>query len=178
MAEDLQIRNRSPRTIQCYTWHVAQFAAFFKTSPEQLGPAEVREYQVHLVQQKKVGWSSFNQCVCALKFLYRTTLNVDWHVEQIPFGKRPKKLPSVLGPEDVQRLLASTTAITPRMVLTTLYAGGLRLQEALQLQLKDIDSQRGQIRVTGKGSRERLVPLSPRLLTELRDYWNERRPET
>ena len=178
MMADLQIRNRSPRTIQCYTWHVQQFAQFFGRSPERLGPEHVREFQVYLVQQKKASWASFNQCVCALKFLYRHTLKVPWSVQQIPFAKKPKRLPTVLGPEEVQRLLECTEPIRPRMVLTTLYSAGLRIEEALRLKLTDVDSQRGQLRVWGKGSRERMVPLSPRLLRELREYWKQVRPES
>ena len=177
MVEDMQLRNLSPRTIQCYTWHVQQFAAFFGRSPEQLGPQHIREFQVYLVQKKKVSWDSFNQCVCALKFLYRHSLKVRWHVEQIPFAKKPKKLPSVLGPDEVQRLLSCVDTLRPRLVLTTIYSAGLRIQEALQLKPTAIDSQRGQIRVNGKGSRERMVPLSPRLLKELREYYKQIRPE-
>ncbi len=177
MIADMQIRNLSPRTIQCYTWHVAQFAAFFGRSPEVLGPEQVREFQVYLVQQKKASWDSFNQCVCALKFLYRHTLKVRWHVDQIPFAKKPKKLPTVLGPEEVQRLLSCVDTLRPRLVLTTIYSAGLRIQEALGLKPQHIDSQRGQIRVNGKGSRERMVPLSPRLLSELREYYKQVRPQ-
>jgi hypothetical protein len=93
MIADLQIRNYSPRTIECYTYHVACFAKHFGRSPDELGPEEVRQYQVHLVQEKKASWTSFNQAVCALRFLYRTTLPRDWHVSQIPFAKKPKVLP-------------------------------------------------------------------------------------
>ncbi len=123
MIADMQIRNLSPRTIQCYTWHVAQFAAFFGRSPRptlrvgaRLGPEQVREFQVYLVQQKKASWDSFNQCVCALKFLYRHTLKVRWHVEQIPFAKKPKKLPTVLGPEEVQRLYSERSILEDRTI--------------------------------------------------------------
>jgi integrase/recombinase XerD len=177
MIQDMQIRNLSPRTVECYVYHVRCFAKHFGRSPEQLGPEEVRQYQVHLVQEKKASWSSFNQAVCALRFLYGTTLACPWPVVQIPFAKRPKKLPVVLGPEEVQRLLPCIQPLKPRVVLTTIYAAGLRLDEAIHLQATDIDSSRMLLRVAqGKGAKERLVPLSPRLLEELRVYWRQVRP--
>ena len=177
MTQDMQIRNLSPRTIECYTYHVGCFAKHFGRSPDQLGAEEVRAYQVYLVQQKKASWSSFNQTVCALRFLYGVTLKQSWPVVQIPFAKKPKKLPVVLGPDEVQRLLQCAKPLKPRVLLTTIYAAGLRLEEATHLEVRDIDSARMLLRVAcGKGAKERLVPLSPRLLAELREYWKVVRP--
>jgi len=177
MIQDMQIRNLSPRTVECYTYHVGCFAKHFGRSPELLGMEEVRAYQVYLVQQKKASWSSFNQAVCALRFLYGVTLRQKWPVLQIPFAKKPKTLPVVLGPDEVQRLLPCIKPLKPRVLLTTIYAAGLRLQEATHLRVADIDSARMLLRVAcGKGAKERLVPLSPRLLGELREYWKAVRP--
>src|SRR3990172_3481251 len=177
MTQDMEIRNLSPRTIECYAYHVGCFAKHFGRSPEQLGPEEVRQYQVYLVQEKKASWTSFNQAVCALRFLYRTTVPRAWPVTQIPYAKNPKKLPVVLGPEEVQRLLGCARPLKPRVLLTTIYATGLRLEEATHLEVRDIDSARMLLRVAcGKGAKERLVPLSPRLLGELREYWKAVRP--
>jgi site-specific recombinase XerD len=121
--------------------------------------------------------SEFNQAVCALRFLYGVTLAREWPVTMIPFGKRPKTLPTVLGPDEVQKLLVCTHPLKHRVILTTLYAAGLRLEEALHLVLSDIDSARMLLRVAlGKGAKERLVPLSPKLLETLRDYWKKYRP--
>jgi site-specific recombinase XerD len=95
----------------------------------------------------------------------------------IPFGKRPKKLPTVLGQTEVERLLACVPNAKHRMVLLTLYAAGLRLSEGLHLCVADLDGDRMQLKVTsGKGRKQRLVPLSPRLLQELREYWKQARP--
>ncbi|NLY00326.1 MAG: tyrosine-type recombinase/integrase, partial [Rhodopirellula sp.] len=155
---------------------VACFARHFGRSPDQLGPEEIRQYQVYLVEQKKASWSAFNQAVCALRFLYGTTLRRNWPVTMIPFGKKPKTLPAVLGPEEVQRLLACVYPLKQRVILTVLYAAGLRLDEALHLEVSDIDAARMLLRVArGKGAKERLVPLSPRLLECLRDYWRKRK---
>ena len=125
MIQDMKIRNYSPKTIEAYTRHVACFAKHFGRSPDQLGPEDVRQYQVYLVEQKKASWSAFNQAVCALRFLYGTTLRRNWPVTMIPFGKKPKTLPAVLGPEEVQRLLACAYPLKQRVILTVLYAAGL-----------------------------------------------------
>lgn len=177
MIEDMQVRNLSPRTIECYTYHVSRFAQHFGRSPDKLGPDEVHAYQVHLVQERKVSWSSFNQAVCALRFLYGTTLGRPWPVKHIPFAKRPKRLPVVLSPDEVERLLACVRPFPLQVLLTTLYAAGLRVEEGTFLKVADIDSARMLLRVArGKGAKERLVPLSPRLLELFRAHWRAVRP--
>ena len=176
MAEDMLLRNLSPRTIDTYTWHVNRFAMFIGKALEDATPEDLRSFQLHLVQERKVSWSTFNQTVCGLRFLYRTTLPRPWHVTMIPFGKRPKKLPAVLGADEVDRLLQCVTCLKHRMLLLTLYAAGLRLSEGAALTIPDIDSKRMLLRIaSGKGQKERLVPLSPRLLTALREYWKQER---
>jgi integrase/recombinase XerD len=177
MLEDLQRRNYSPRTQTTYVDHVARFAEHFGRSPDDLGPEEIRAYQLHLVE-RKVSWSLFNQAVCALRFLYRFTLPRDWSVDQIPYPRKSKRLPTVLSPEEVQRLIDATRNRKHRLVLMTLYATGLRVSEATHLQVQDIDSARMVIRVRqGKGQSDRLVMLSPILLDELRSYWRWCRPQ-
>jgi site-specific recombinase XerD len=173
--EDLQLRNRSPRTIETYVRHVKGFAAHFGRSPEQLGPDEVREYQLHLLQ-RKVSWSAFNQCLCAVRFLYGTTLGRPEMLERLRYGRRPKRIPRVLGREEVGELLACLPQRSHRVLLTTIYATGLRISEALALSVADIDSRELTILVArGKGNKQRLVPLSPRLLEELRSWWRTHR---
>ncbi len=101
----MQIRNLASSTIDSYTWHVDQFLNHFGKPAEALGPDEIREFQLYLIQEKRVGWSNFNIAVCGLRFLYRFTVPRDWHIKMIPFGKRPKKLPAVLGQLEVEQLL-------------------------------------------------------------------------
>ena len=119
MADDMQVRNLSPRTIDSYTWHVERFAKHFGKPPEQLGAEEIREFQLWMVHTHHASWSSFNQAVCALRFLYRFTIPRDWHIQMIPFGKRPKKLPLVLGHEQATRLIECATNLKQRTVLLT-----------------------------------------------------------
>lgn len=177
MIADMQVRHLSPRTIATYVDHVAKFAAFFHQSPESLGPEEIRRYQVYLVQEKQAGWSSFNQCVCALRFLYRTTLRKSWVIPQIPFAKPERTLPVVLSLAEVRRFLDSITSLKYRALLMTAYAAGLRLSEVTSLRIADIDSSRMLIRVRqAKGRKDRYVMLSPALLSVLRLYWRAARP--
>jgi len=119
MAEDMLVRNLAPRTIDSYTYHVDRFARHFGKLPEDLGPEQIREFQLWLIQEKKASWSSFNQAVCALRFLYTVTLPRPWSVAMIPFGKRPKKLPTVLGQEEVHDLIQCVTHPKHRAVLLT-----------------------------------------------------------
>jgi integrase/recombinase XerD len=175
MIDDLKIRNCSPRTIECYISMVARFAQFHRRSPELLGAEEVRAYQKHLVDSG-ASWTIFNQTVAALKFLYRVTLKVAWAVEQIPYGRKVRKLPVVLSQDEVIRLIEAVEHPAYRMVLLTAYAAGLRLTEALALKAEHIDSARMLLHVEqGKGQKPRMVPLSEVLLAQLRQYWRKDR---
>ena len=172
MIEDLQVRNLSTNTQTCYVEHVSRFARHFGKSPEELGPEEIRSYQVYLTNEKKLAPSSIVIAVSALRFLYRVTLHKDWVFEDIiPAPKKPQTLPVVLSPEEALQFLDSVEHIKHRTILTTCYAGGLRISEAISLQPNHIDSQRMVIRVEqGKGKKDRYVMLSPKLLETLR-HW-------
>jgi len=177
MIEDMQVRNLSSKTIAIYVDAVAKFAKYFHKSPDLLGPEEIRTYQVHLVRQKKASWSVFNIAVCALRFLYTKTLTKDWNIPQIPYAKKPKTKPVILSMEEVCAFLESFSNLKLRVLVMTAYATGLRHSEVLHLKVSDIDSKRMMIHVrSGKGNKDRYVPLSPTLLTWLRAYWKAARP--
>jgi site-specific recombinase XerD len=164
--------------VEAYVAAVAKFAKHFHKAPDQLGGEEVRAFQVHLLA-KKTSWSQFNQIVCGLRFFYRVTLNRPDMVVMLPYGKRPKRLPTVLSVEEVAELLEVARPGQERVLLQTAYACGLRIGELLNLQVTDIDSARMVVNVRhGKGGKDRQVPLSARLLTELRAWWcvHRRRP--
>ena len=133
MAEDMKIRNKAHATIDAYTYHVGRFAEFFGKPLETATPEDLRSFQLHLLEERKVGWSSFNQAVCGLRFLYSNTLPKPWPVTMIPFGKRPRTLPTVLSVEEVDALLKCTPNLKQQTFLMTLYAAGLRLSEAAAL---------------------------------------------
>jgi integrase/recombinase XerD len=175
--DDLRLRNYSPRTVEAYVSAVARFARHFGRSPEVLGPEEVRNYQLHLIQQEHASWSRFNQAVCGLRFLYGVTLGRPEVVTMIPFGKRGRSLPAVLSRDEVLRLFAAVPEGRYRTLVRTAYACGLRISEVVRLRVADIDGARGVLVVRqGKGKKDRLVPLSPTLLEELRSYWRRYRP--
>jgi site-specific recombinase XerD len=176
MAEDLRIRYYSPRTVECYVSMMARFAREFAKPPGQLGPEEIRAFQVRLIE-KKVSWTQFNQAVCALRFFYRVTLPRDFAVEHIPFAKTKKKLPTVLSVDEVRRLLGVPMCLKHRAVLSLIYGTGARLNEATHLRISDIDGARMMVHIcNGKGGKPRMVPMSTALRELLRDYWRAAHP--
>ena len=178
MIEDMQIRNFTEQTQTSYCQYVAQFARHFRRSPELLGPEESRAYQHYLVHERKLSASSLFVAVGALRFLYKVTLKKDWPIETIiPTPKRQTRLPVVLSQEEVRRLLDAVAIYKHRVILTTCYAAGLRISEAIRLTPLAIDSERMTLRVEqGKGRQDRYVMLSPTLLQTLREWWRAERP--
>lgn len=179
MIEDMQIRNLAVCTQNTYVLQVGMFARHFSRSPELLGPEEIRTYQVYLTNERKLATSSILIAISALRFLYRVTLKKDWSFEEIiPTPKKPQKLPIVLSPEEVIHFLNCVARINHRVLLTTCYAAGLRISEAICLTPSAIDSKRMVLRVEqGKGQKDRYVMLSPKLLATLRDWWRLERPQ-
>jgi site-specific recombinase XerD len=178
MLEDMQVRNLSPLTQRAYVETVARFARHFGRSPAVLGSEEIRAYQLYLTTVRQLAPSSLVVAVSALRFLYKVTLKKPWSFDDlIPAPKRPRTLPIVLSPDEVVRFLACVAAPQHRTILTTCYAAGLRISEAVRLTPRAIDSQRMVLRVEqGKGQKDRYVMLSPTLLEILREWWRVRRP--
>jgi site-specific recombinase XerD len=175
--EDMQVRNYSPRTVEAYVAAVAKLAKHFGRSPDELTSEEVRAFQVHLLAAK-ASWSQFNQIVSGLRLFFGTTLGRAEVVEMLPYGKRPKRLPVVLSVEEVALLLETAQPGRERILVQTAYACGLRISEMLWLQVTDIDSAWMVVNVRqGKGAKDRQVPLSVRLLGELRQWWCRHRTE-
>ena len=173
MIDEMRIRNLSPLTQTSYVGHVSLFARHFRTSPAQLGPEEIRAYQVYLTTERGLATSSVTGAVAALRFLYTITLKKDWRIAHVlPVPKKPQTLPVVLSPSEVVAFLAAVADVKHRTILTTCYAAGLRISEAVHLTLPAIDRQRMVLRVEqGKGPNDRDVMLSPKLLEILRDWW-------
>ena len=178
MLEDMSIRNLAENTQLSYLQQVSSYARHFKRSPERLGPEEVRAYQVHLIEDRKLSPGSIGIATSALRFLYKVTLKQAWTPDEIPMPKKPFKLPVVLSPNEVLHFLGCIHSLKHRTILTTAYAAGLRVSEATHLKVDDIDSKRMVLRVDqGKGNKDRYVMLSPRLLDDLRAYWKIVRPK-
>ena len=132
LIDDLRVRNYSPRTVEAYVAAVAKLARHFRTSPDRLSPEQIRQFQVHLVGLR-VSFSQLNQVTAGLRFFYGITLGRPDVVHKIAYGKRPKKLPVVLAPEEVTRLFDAAPDDRDRMLLRTGYALGLRVSELVAL---------------------------------------------
>src|SRR5260370_2481508 len=178
MLEDCQIGNSSPNTVAAYIRRVAEFAKHFGKSPELLGPEEIREYQLYLIKDKTVSLSAYIQTVCGLRFLYSNTLHRSVSIDRIPLPRHEKKLPVILSPAEVQRLLTTPKNLSHRTILTTMYAAGPRVSEIATLKPSDIDSGRGVSWIrAGKGRKDRQTLLPPKLLELLRIYFRWKRPK-
>jgi site-specific recombinase XerD len=177
MIGDLKLRNFSDSTITSYTRVVANFARFFHRSPDQLGPEEIRQYLLYVIEEKKISWATYQGYRAALKFFYTKTLKQPWFEHEVPKPKVRRKIPEILSPEEIEKLLNCTMNLKHRAMLAVLYGAGLRRAEVRSLKISDIDSKRMVIHIrSGKGQLPRQVPLSPNLLELLRVYWRWRKP--
>lgn len=178
MTEDMQVRNLALNTQRSYVQQISLFARHFNKSPEQMGPEEIRAYQVYLTNDRKLAPGSVLIAVAALRFLYKVSLKREWPFDEvIPAPKKPQKLPVVLSPGEVLHFLDCVGSAKHRTILTACYAAGLRISESVRLKVTDIDSKRMVIRVEqGKGQKDRYVMLSPQLLATMRAYWRAARP--
>jgi site-specific recombinase XerD len=121
MLQDMQIRNFAPSTQRSYIQAIARFAQYFGRSPDQLGPEEIRAYQIHLIEEKHLGCGGLSNMVSALRFFFRTTLGKDWRMEYIPFPRVERKLPVVLSLEEMERFLGAIPSLRQRAMLVTAY---------------------------------------------------------
>src|SRR5580693_7151420 len=150
------------RTARIYVRIVRDLAEYFHEPPDKLGPEQIRQYQAHLFEAKKFAPATVSQYVSALRFFFVKTLRRHFLAEYIPFPKSRRRLPTVLSPDEVTRLIDAAGNLYHRTLLMTLYSTALRRAELCRLKVQDIDSQRMMIRINqGKGGRE--VPLSPKL---------------
>ena len=176
MQRDMELKNLSFRTKRCYLGWMRRYAQHFRKPPDELGDEEIKSFLHFLLKERKVSQSAMNQAYSALKFFYETTLGRAWNGTQIPRCKRGKRLPVVLSQEEVRSILAATDNLKHLAILATIYSGGLRLSEAAELKVADIDGQRMTIRVRGKGDKDRYTLLGKDALEILRAYWKFYRP--
>jgi len=170
----MTVRGLAQRTQQSYTSYVADLAQYYKRSPDLLSYDQVVDWIHHLIRDRHLAPSSVNIAVNAVRFLYAVTLkrNVEDLLAAIPRMKRNTRRAEVYATSELETLLTAPTQPRDRAFLMTVYAAGLRLSEAIALQTTDIDRARMQLRVRrAKGAKERVLPLSPRLLQELHQYW-------
>ena len=177
--DELVRRQYSPITIRSYVRIVEHFRRQAGGRLDRLGPDAIRQYHLCLLQEGRVSVETVVTHVCALRFFCRHVLRRRNVYEDLPYPKRRARLPVVLSPDEVQRLIAGAKNLYHRTLLLTLYGAGLRRAELCDLKVRDIDSQRMMLRVErGKGGRDREIPLSPTLLSALRAYYRWMRPQT
>jgi site-specific recombinase XerD len=178
MLEEIERRNFSESTKECYVRAVEEFARYFNRPPDQLGPAHIREYQARLFMERRLAPNTVNQRLAALRFFFVKTLHRPWNAAETPYPKKVIHLPIILSREEVAQLIDSAATPFHRVVLMTLYATGVRRAELTHLKLTDIDSERMVVRIRGgKGRKDREVMLSPVLLEALREHWRRYKPK-
>lgn len=177
MIREMQLRRLSERTQEAYLWAVRRLAKHYMRPPDQISDREVQDYVLYLMNERRASWSTCNQFVSGAKFFYHTTLGRTSISLMLPPRKSEQRLPEILSAEELKRIFSVTTNLKHRTLLKTLYATGLRVSEAVQLKVTDIDGGRMTVRVEqGKGRKDRYTTLSPRLLQDLREYWRAYRP--
>ena len=172
MIEALQLKGLSDRTQESYLGVVRRLAEHFAKSPDLISEDELKQYFLFLRNDKGYSRSALTISLCGIRFFYNHVLGTDYSILHFVRPKREKRLPSVLSPEEVRRILSLVRLPAYRICLTTIYACGLRLREGVSLHVADIDSSRGLLHIhRGKGARDRYVPLPHRSLELLRQYW-------
>lgn len=172
----LQLAGMSERTQECYTRAVRQLAQFYDKPPAEISEVELEEYFLH--RSNVTGWSAATLRIAqaGIKFFFQNVLRREWHLFQFLNAKRERRLPCILSREEVFRVLAHVVTFHNYVFLSTVYACGLRLSEALNLQISDVDGGRLMLHVhRGKGAKDRFVPLPGETLVLLRRYWRTHR---
>lgn len=179
MLEELQRRDFSQTTVKTYLKVVEDFARHFHRPPDQLGKQHIRAYQVYLLQERKLGVRTVGLHTAALRFFFCKTLKRAYPVEEVPYPRAPRRLPIILTREEAIRMIDSASNLFHRAMLITMYSTGMRRAELCRLKVEDIDSTRMLIHIRqGKGGKDRDVPLSPKVLETLREYWRWMKPKT
>ncbi len=179
MIAALHLSGKSERTQESYVREVRLLAQFYHKSPDRISEQELQYYFLHRKNVDGLVPASMRICYSGIRFFYQHVLKRDWHTLSLLRAQTTHRLPAVLSVEEVRRLLASATPLHNQVSFTTVYSLGLRLQEALSLQVSDIDGQRLQVHVhRGKGAKDRYVPLPQDTLALLRTYWKTHRNPT
>ena len=177
MIEDMQLHGYADRTMQSYADAVRVLAKHYQCPPTQLTEEDIRKFFLHLINDRKSARSTVKIYLCGIKFFYETTLGRKWGIFDLLLPAKSRKLPTVLSKEEVGTILGLVRNAAIKTVLTVIYACGLRLSEGASLTVSDIDGKRMQLRVLGKGGKERYVPLPEKTLELLRSYWLVQRPQ-
>jgi len=177
MLDELQRRNYAQTTAEAYIHALKEFAGYFRRPPDRLGPKEISHFQLHLLRDRGLSPQTVKQHIAAVRFFFVHTLKRHYPPSEFRYPKTPRRLPIILSKDEVKRMIDAATTLLHRTLLMILYSTGMRRAEVTRLKISDIDSERMVIHIRqGKGSRDRDVPLSPKLLETLREYWRWKKP--
>ena len=177
MIQSMTVRGFSPRTHEAYIGAVRGLAKHYRRPPDQLSADEVRAYLAHMITTRKLSWSTCNIAASAFRFLYHVTLGRNAVAFEVPAPRQSQRLPEILSRDEVARLLEAPPNPKHRLLLATVYSAGLRVSEAVGLKISAVDRGRMTLRVEqGKGRKDRVLPLSRRLLKQMELYWRTEPP--
>ena len=176
MLDAMAVRNFSDKTRHDYVRQVKSFASFLGHSPDSASADDLRRFQLHQ-RQNGVQPASMNSAVSALRFFFGVTLDRPDMERHLTFVREPRKIPVILSPQEISRLLEAAPGPKYKAAMSAAYSAGLRVSEVVALKVADVDSKRMLLRIEqGKGRKDRLAMLSPRLLDLLRDWYCISRP--
>ena len=177
MIQTMRQHGSSPQTQKSYLYVVADLARYYRRSPDQLEVGDLQTYFNYLVQERSLAPASCRLYLHGIRFLYLQVLHwADFDVNLV-LPKRPQRIPELLTRQDVARIVGATKNPKHRALLLITYGCGLRVSEAVALQVKNIDGERHLLHIhQGKGGKDRMVPLTDVLLDVLRAYWCLGRP--
>jgi site-specific recombinase XerD len=172
MIQAMTIRGFSPSTHESYLRAVRGLAKHYRRSPDEISAEEVQAYLAHMMTERGLSSSTGNIAAQAFRFFYHVTLGRDAVQFEVPLSKQAQRLPEILSREEVAQLIDTPSNPKYRLLLATIYAAGLRVSEAVRLKVGDVDRGRMTLRIEqGKGKKDRVVPLSRKLLGQMEDYW-------
>ena len=178
MLDELQRRNYAQSTVEAYIHALKEFAAYYHRPPDKLGPKHISQFQLYLLRERRLSPQTVKQHIAAIRFFFLHTLRRHYPPSEFRYPKTPQRLPVILSKGEVKEMINAATTLLHRTLLMTLYSTGMRRAELTRLKVTDIDSQRMVIHIKqGKGGKDRDVPLSPKLLETLREYWLWKNPQ-
>lgn len=178
MQENMELKGFSVRTHKSYMCEVRKFIKYYRRHPEAMGEPEIKEYLLHLVRDPKISDSIVAIAYSAIKFLYHNTLGRPWDSLKIPRKKKIKRIPEILSHGEIISIIYAARTVKYRTIFAIIYSAGLRISEAVNLKVSDIDSKRMTLKISeSKGAKDRYALLSNKALELLREYWKMYRPE-
>ena len=172
MATRLKLRRLAPSTQAAYLRSVRDLAQYYHKPPDQISDEELRQYVVHLIEDRQLAPNTWAAVLSGIKFLYTYTLKQEWPLVDVVCSPKAKRLPVVLSTNEVSQILGLVRSEVGRPCLHTIYACGLRVSEGVGLTIANIDSARMQLQIrASKGNKDRYVPLPAPILDQLRQYW-------